>query len=438
MTTTNDQSGTVSQPETTGGEAPRGDAEHQWWSRPASPQASTTAGSAPASPYATQPTPTWPTQPSPSLPPAPQSPPGGQAPVGREAASGGRRGRFLAVAAVAAGAGLVGGLVGVAASQDGGAAVPRAQETLLGSQPSSSARQVAPDSVAGIAEATLPSVVSISTDGGTGSGVVLTDDGYILTNNHVIAGAGGAISVRLQDGQQFAADLVGRSPTYDLAVLDVEASGLPAAELGSSGALVVGEPVVAMGSPLGLDGTVTVGIVSALNRPVTAGGRDAASYINAIQTDAAINPGNSGGPLVDGDGRVIGINSAIATIGVGAAGQGGSIGLGFSIPIDQARLTAEQIISDGEAVYPIIGAQLDIRSATTGAVIAEVVAGGPAAEAGLRAGDVVLSFQGAPVTGPEELIVAIRAEQPGDTVELGIERNGQEQTLEVTLDAAVG
>ena len=203
------------------------------------------------------------------------------------------------------------------------------------------------NSIAGVASQVLPSVVSLTVTGsagsGTGSGFVIREDGYILTNNHVVAGAanGGRIVVTFADETSMRAEIVGRTPVYDLAVVKVDAGSLPVATLGNSDSLVVGDPVLAIGSPLGLSGTVTSGIISALDRPVTAG--DAAgdlSFISAIQTDAAINPGNSGGPLVDLKGRVVGVNSSIATLSQGVS-QAGSIGLGFAIPISQAARIAE-------------------------------------------------------------------------------------------------
>jgi putative serine protease PepD len=296
----------------------------------------------------------------------------------------------------------------------------------------------APESIAGIADAALPSVVSITTSTGSGSGFITTGDGYIITNNHVIADSGSdGVSVSLQDGRTVEASIVGTSPAYDLAVLDVELTNLTPLALGDSGEVVVGDPVVAVGSPLGLEGTVTAGIVSATDRPVTAGGQGEVSFINAIQTDAAINPGNSGGPLLDSEGRVVGVNSSIAALSA-FGGQAGSIGLGFAIPINQARLTAEQIIASGEAEYPIIGATLDIGEPGQGAVIASVVPGGPADEVGLRSGDIVVAINGAVVRGADELIVAIRTKQPGDTVELTVARNGAEESIDVELGARVG
>jgi putative serine protease PepD len=199
----------------------------------------------------------------------------------------------------------------------------------------------------------------------------------------------------------------------------------------------VGETVVAIGSPLGLSSTVTSGIVSALDRPVTTGDADESSYINAVQTDAAINPGNSGGPLVNLRGQVVGVNSAIATMG-GFGGEAGNIGVGFAIPMEQVRVTAAQILRTGEAKYPVIGANVDTRSRRDGAEIVEVPSGTPADQAGLEEGDIVVAVDDVRVTDGIELIVAIRSHQPGETVSLTVRRDGREQQVEITLDAKVG
>jgi putative serine protease PepD len=304
--------------------------------------------------------------------------------------------------------------------------------------------------VAGIAESVLPSVVSIETSSaqvlGTGSGFVIRPDGYILTNNHVVADVadGGDIRVVFADGTQEAADVVGRTTSYDLAVLRVDRTDLTALDFGDSDTAVVGDPVIAVGAPLGLESTVTTGIVSALNRPVSAGGDDGSAFINAIQTDAAINPGNSGGPLVNSGGDVIGINSAIARAPGNVSGSVGSIGLGFAIPSNQAARTAEQLISEGRATYPIVGLLLDRRYSEEGVKVVEeptdgvepVTPDGPADKAGIRPGDVIVGFEGRPVTEPDQLIVAIRAQRPGDTVTLTVRRDSQERDVDVVLDAA--
>ncbi len=305
----------------------------------------------------------------------------------------------------------------------------------------------APDSIAGIAQRVLPSVVSISTQtvsgGATGSGFVIESAGYILTNNHVVDGATGsnAITVTLNNGRTYSASVVGTDAAYDLAVLRIHANNLPALQFGDSDKIQVGDPVIAVGSPLGLAGTVTSGIISAKNRAVTAGGSGGeSSFINALQTDAAINPGNSGGPLVDATGAVIGVNSAIASLGASFSGQSGSIGLGFAIPINQARKTANQLIKSGRATYPIIGISLDLNFAQGGAKISDsptgVHAGSPAAAAGLQAGDVITKFDGKTINGPDELIVAVRAKNVGDRVTLTYIRGGKTYTTSVTLAAA--
>jgi putative serine protease PepD len=312
-------------------------------------------------------------------------------------------------------------------------------------------------SVAAVAQELLPRVVSISvragSTGGTGSGFVVRSDGYIVTNNHVIreAAAGGEVRVTFNDRREAIARIVGRDASYDLAVLKINARNLPAMEFADSDAVKVGDPVIAIGSPLGLSGTVTTGIISARERPVTAGSDGAqgeSSYINALQTDAAINPGNSGGPLLDAQGRVVGVNAAIARI-PGAAGldtSGGNIGLGFAIPSNQARRTAEQLIRTGKSQHPIIGALLDESDSTSdeGVRVARtssggrppLTPGGPAATAGIRPGDLILAIDGQPVNSLPELVVAIRSHNPGDTVRLTVRTGGDDRTVPVRLAAS--
>ena len=309
-----------------------------------------------------------------------------------------------------------------------------------------------PDSVAGIAARVLKSVVSISvttgTGGGTGSGVVLRSDGYILTNNHVVApGAnGGTISVSFNGAEgERPASIVGRDPETDLAVIRVSGGGpLVPATLGSSTNLVVGDPVVAIGSPLGLAGTVTSGIISALNRRVNVPSEDGSGpgtpLINAIQTDAAINPGNSGGALVDGRGRLIGINSAIATLGGGGTGTGtqsGSIGVGFAIPVDEARSIAEQLIRTGKATHPAIGVNAMTVGADgngqRGAQLVEVVSGGAAQQAGLQAKDIITKLDGKPVQSVDQLIVTLRGFKVGDSITVSYVRGSDTRTAKLVL-----
>jgi putative serine protease PepD len=232
------------------------------------------------------------------------------------------------------------------------------------------------------------------------------------------AGDSAEITVTFQDQSQTSATVVGTDASYDLAVLKVDRGNLPVAALGDSDSVVVGDATIAIGSPLGLTGTVTSGIVSALNRPVTAGESNDLSFISAIQTDAAINPGNSGGPLVNSRGEVIGINSAIATTGGSVSGQSGSIGLGFAIPINQARRVATELIATGKSSYPIIGVQLDMSYSKPGALVQEIVPAGPASTTSLKPGDVIVAIDGVKVGDGTELVVRIRAKSPGDVVEL--------------------
>jgi putative serine protease PepD len=286
----------------------------------------------------------------------------------------------------------------------------------------------------------LPSVVSIEVRGPgesvSGSGFVYDRQGRIVTNNHVIepAAGGGRIVVSLPGGRDLEASIVGRSPSYDIAVLSVEAvAELRPATLGTSSDVVVGQAVVAIGSPLGLSASVTSGIVSATERPVTAGGEGETSYINAIQTDAAINPGNSGGPLVDLDGLVIGVNSAIATVGPVGGQQAGNIGVGFAIPIDQVVTTVTQIIDTGRAEYPVIGAQVSLAKDLGGARVQEVTSGSPADRAGVQNGDLITEIDGVEVADGAELIVRIRSYAPGDAVTLTVRRDGRTEQVQVVL-----
>jgi putative serine protease PepD len=332
--------------------------------------------------------------------------------------------------------GLLAGMIGfMGASMIGNTPAPSI--SLPASSGDTSPR--ADDSIAGIAQAVLPVVVSIdvssSQGSGTGSGFIIrstASESFILTNNHVVDGAGGSqdITVTFQDQTKEAATIVGTDASYDLAVLRIDRGNLPVAALGDSNDVVVGDATIAIGSPLGLTGTVTSGIVSALNRPVTAGDATDVSFISAIQTDAAINPGNSGGPLVNSRGEVIGINSAIATTGSSVSGQSGSIGLGFAIPINQARRVATELIATGSSTYPVVGVQLDMSYEGQGALVQSVVEGGPASETELAAGDVITAIDGVKVSDGTELVVRIRAKNPGDVVELTLEDGS---VIEVTL-----
>jgi putative serine protease PepD len=344
--------------------------------------------------------------------------------------------------------GLLGGILGgalVLGTSDGGDSFPLPS---LGDD-SVDPGPVAEGSVAAVARRVLPSTVQVrvrsgegeGAQAGAGSGFVIDRRGHIVTNNHVteVAEGGGTISVVDHEGLRHDATLVGSSPAYDIAVVRVSDDvDLRPVALGSSRRMNVGDTVVAVGSPLGLDSTVTSGIVSALDRPVTTGDDDTSSYISAVQTDAAINPGNSGGPLVNLGGQVIGVNSAIATTGGIFGGQGGNIGVGFAIPMDQVRITAGQILDDGEAEYPVIGASVRTGADEPGALVMDVPAGTPAEKAGLVKGDRIVGVEGETVPDGESLIVAIRNHRPGESIELTVRRDGEERTVTIELDGKVG
>jgi putative serine protease PepD len=359
-----------------------------------------------------------------------------------------QKSRTALILVLAALLGLLAGGAGAAAvvaitgwDSDSQATASKPPESPLLPQGSDDTIPRAEGSVAQIAANVSPSVVSIEVEAGnnsgSGSGVIIRKDGYILTNNHVVeaaANGGGEITVRLSNEDTLRAKIVGRDPEYDLAVIKVEANDLPTATLGNSDAVSVGDVAIAIGSPLGLDGTVTAGIVSALNRPVTAGQSTAeTSYINAIQTDAAINPGNSGGALVNSRGEVIGINSAIASLSADPNSQPGSIGLGFAIPINQAKRVAEELIATGKSTKPVIGVSLNMYYAGEGAEVTAVNPGGPAAKAGISAGDIITAFNGAKVDDGTELVVKIRARSPGEKVTLTIKRGNDTKDVQVTL-----
>ncbi|MEL3950915.1 S1C family serine protease, partial [Streptomyces sp. LNU-CPARS28] len=318
-----------------------------------------------------------------------------------------------------------------------------------------------PGSVAGIANKALPSVVTIeaqsgSGEGGTGTGFVYDKQGHILTNNHVVASAaeGGKLSATFSNGKKFDAEVVGRAQGYDVAVIKLKnkPSDLAPLPLADSDKVAVGDSTIAIGAPFGLSNTVTTGIVSAKNRPVTSsdGGSSKSSYMSALQTDASINPGNSGGPLLDARGAVIGINSAIKPAdsgGMGGGGQSGSIGLGFAIPVNQAKNVAQQLIKTGEATYPVIGASVSLANTSDGATISDRAAGGsgaavepggPAAKAGLKSGDVIKKLDDTVIDSGPTLIGQIWTHRPGDTVKITYERDGKERTTDVVLGARKG
>jgi len=297
-----------------------------------------------------------------------------------------------------------------------------------------------------VAAAVTPSVVSIAvttrTGGGTGSGSIYktsSTESFIITNNHVIDDAvtSGTIEVELLNGDILLATIVGRDIAYDIAVLRVKTGNLPVIKVGDSAKVSVGDPVIAIGSPLGLASTVTSGIVSALNRPVIAGSTGLESYVNAIQTDAAINPGNSGGALVDASGKLIGVNSAIATLSSGSAS--GSIGLGFSIPINEAKRVIEEIISTGKSTRPVLGVFFDTAYTGIGAKILRLSPGEGAERAGIPAGSIIKSIEGFKITDDVSAIVRIRAAIPGSTITVIVDlpNNGGLKTFKVTLGQAV-
>ena len=352
----------------------------------------------------------------------------------------------LAVAVVSAG---IGGGVALVVQPDRPAT---GTSSLSGAAPSVPAASLPAGSVEQVAAKVVPSVVKLQTDMGKqseeGSGIILTSDGLIMTNNHVVEAAakggsnGPQTTVTFADGRTAPFTVVGTDPSSDIAVVRVQnVSGLTPITLGSSTNLRVGQDVVAVGSPLGLEGTVTTGIISALNRPVAAGG-DAGNrntVLDAIQTDAAINPGNSGGALVNMNGELVGINSAIATLGSdsGPAGQSGSIGLGFAIPVDQAKRISDELIANGTASHASLGVQVGNDASTHGAKIVEVTSGGAASAAGLPSGVVVTKVDDRPIGSADALVAAVRSKAPGDKVTLTyLDSSGKPQTVQVTLGKA--
>jgi len=375
------------------------------------------------------------------------STPPGQYPVTAPPPERRPRGRAGLAAAVVATSLLVGGGAGIggaawwSSTQDEPAS---ASQSAPASPASESDIPAAEGSVESVAQKVLPSVVKIDVataqGGGSGSGIVLTADGTILTNNHVVEGAeDGSLRVSFNDGTSADATVLGTDPLTDTAVIKAEGvSGLTPATIGKSANLGVGEGVVAVGSPFGLDATVTSGIVSALDRPVNVGSDDQGNSTTypAIQTDAAINPGNSGGPLVDMTGAVVGINSSIrsaASPSPYGQGQAGSIGLGFAIPIDEVMPIVDQMAAGETPTHARLG--IRVTDAEDGAEIAGVSEGSTAADAGIRAGDVITSIDGHRITGADSLVATIRSYRPGDEVEITWTRGGQDREATVTLDS---
>ncbi|MDX3853011.1 S1C family serine protease [Streptomyces sp. AK02-01A] len=369
-----------------------------------------------------------------------------------------RTGGLIAGAVIAALiAGGVGGGVGywAAENNDDGSA---GSTTVAASEAPKDLKRPA-GTVASVAGKSLPSVVTIEAkagdgEGGTGTGFIYDKQGHILTNNHVVASAanGGALTATFSNGKKYEAEVVGRAEGYDVAVVKLKDAppGLTPLALGNSDRVAVGDSTIAIGAPFGLSNTVTTGIISAKNRPVASGDGSGGSnsYMSALQTDASINPGNSGGPLLDARGAVIGINSAIQSAGSGGMGQSqaGSIGLGFAIPINQAKNVAEQLIKTGQPVYPLIGATVTMADGGEGATISPqgeggapaVTPNGPAAKAGLKAGDIITKFNDTPIDSGPTLIGEIWTHKPGDKVKLTYKRDGKESTVQVTLGERKG
>lgn len=387
------------------------------------------------------------------------SPPAWGAPVPSDEQPRKRRasGLVAAVAVAALVAGGVGGALGYWAADSSGSGSSGSTTVAASNSPKDFKREAG--TVAGVAASALPSVVTIDAksgdgEGGTGTGFVYDKEGHILTNNHVVASAAdsGQLTATFSNGKKYDAEVIGRAQGYDVAVLKLKNApdGLTPLALGDSDKVAVGDSTIAIGAPFGLSNTVTTGIISAKNRPVASGdgSSNKNSYMSALQTDASINPGNSGGPLLDAGGAVIGINSAIQSTSGGGVGQSqaGSIGLGFAIPVNQAKNVAEQLIKTGQPVYPVIGATVTMEEKTGGAAISNEGAGGtpavtpdgPAAKAGLKAGDVITKFNDTAVESGPTLIGEIWTHKPGDKVTLTYKRDGRTETAELTLGERKG
>jgi putative serine protease PepD len=346
-----------------------------------------------------------------------------------------------AAVVLAVGSGLLGGVIATRIDDD------PATTTTSGNRPQAAAPVIQRDSLAGIADAVLPSVVSVSTGSGEGSGVILSADGFVLTNNHVVAGAeNGRVEVAFSTGKSAAGKVVGTDPRTDLAVVKVDGvDDLKPAAFGDSTAMRVGDAVLALGSPLGLEGSVTSGIVSALNRTIQASGQQeeqsplapqeqqrGQSLAGLLQTDAPINPGNSGGALVNLKGEVIGINTAIATSGQSQ----GNIGVGFAIPSNKAKAVADQLRAGEKVSHPFLGVNVIDAEGGNGALISSVQPESPAAKLGLQQGDVVTRLGGKEINDSDDLVTAVQTGKVGDRVELTYVRNGEEKTATVTLGEA--
>ncbi|MFF5014119.1 S1C family serine protease [Streptomyces sp. NPDC001165] len=369
----------------------------------------------------------------------------------------GRGGLVAAVLVAALVAGGLGGGLGYTLAKDND---NNGSTTVSASDSSASQVKRAPGTIANVAARALPSTVTIeaestSGEGGTGTGFVFDKQGHIVTNNHVVAEAvdGGKLTATFPNGKKYDAEIVGHAQGYDVAVIKLKnaPSDLNPLALGDSDKVAVGDETIAIGAPFGLSNTVTTGIISAKNRPVASSDGSSsskASYMSALQTDASINPGNSGGPLLNASGSVIGINSAIQSTGSGGfgSGQSGSIGLGFAIPINQAKYVAQQLIKTGKPVYAKIGASVSLEESTDGAKItdqgaagaAAVESGGPADKAGLKPGDVITKLDDNVIDSGPTLIGEIWTHKPGDKVAITYTRGGQEHTVDLTLGSRAG
>ena len=370
----------------------------------------------------------------------------------------GRGGLVAAVLVAALVAGGLGGGLGYTLAKDNDSS---GSTTVSASQSGGDVKRAA-GSVAGVAARALPSTVTIQAEGsngegGTGTGFVFDKEGHIVTNNHVVAEAveGGKLSATFPDGKKYDAEVVGHAQGYDVAVVKLKnaPSNLKPLTLGDSDKVAIGDSTIAIGAPFGLSNTVTTGIISAKNRPVASSdgqSGSSTSYMSALQTDASINPGNSGGPLLDAQGAVIGINSAIQSSSSGGlgggSGQAGSIGLGFAIPINQAKYVAQELIRTGKPVYPVIGASVSLEDGTGGAKITDqgvngsdaVTANGPADKAGLKSGDVITKLDDRVIDSGPTLIGEIWTHRPGDKVALTYKRGGKTHTVDLTLGKRVG
>lgn len=455
-----------------GGESPYGPQAAHAGQGPqggADPQGGAAHGGAPAGGPSSAPDASWPPPPPPSTPSYGGGHGGGDGGHGGHGGggwgssyqqpapkNGGGRGRMIAgvlVAALVAG-GLGGGLGYTLAKENDSNG-----STTVSSSTSGGNVKRDPGTVAGVAAKALPSTVTISAEsssgeGGTGTGFVFDTQGHIVTNNHVVADAvdGGKLSATFPNGKKYDAEVVGHAQGYDVAVIKLKSapSDLKPLTLGNSDDVAVGDSTIAIGAPFGLSNTVTTGIISAMNRPVASsdGTGSQASYMSALQTDASINPGNSGGPLLDAQGNVIGINSAIQSTSNGGfgTGQAGSIGLGFAIPINQAKYVAQELIKTGKPVYAKIGASVSLEDTTGGAKITDqgaggsepVDPGGPADKAGLKPGDVITKLDDRVIDSGPTLIGEIWTHKPGDEVTITYERGGKDHTTELTLGSRVG